>query len=250
MALENLKKIEDVMKAINQFSISKEDFEKSFESIVNLVLRREEHFTKVLNNFEQLVNNITQKLQSEQKKGIDDLKKQVDVIMKKEHKQRMDEIFKKMATIKDGIDGRDGKDADEETIVKNVLDKIPKPELPILEGEDRPDIGSIKGLRSIIEELKIIRGRKLGGGGFSKIAMDGHIIDGESLSGTKNGTNKIFTILNAPNPVASLHIYRGGARQEENPSGTTDGDYSISGKTITFNSAPASPEILKADYRH
>lgn len=53
------------------------------------------------------------------------------------------------------------------------------------------------------------------------------------ITGTQNGTNTAFTI---SAPIASL--YRNGLFQ------ATPGDYSVSGSTLTWVSAPASDDII------
>jgi len=75
-----------------------------------------------------------------------------------------------------------------------------------------------------------------------------HYVYGEALTGTQNGVNKDFTIDYTPNPASALMVFRGGARQQLNPTGTTTGDYSYSAKTITFNTAPVVGEIILCDY--
>lgn len=67
--------------------------------------------------------------------------------------------------------------------------------------------------------------------------------DNEVPSGTKNGTNKIFTLANTPT-VGSQHVYKNGLRF------TPTVDYTISGGTITFVKAPKASATLLADYRY
>ena len=150
---------------------------------------------------------------------------------------------------------RNGRDADEKKILKKVLKKIKFPEqiipdsseqlrnkLELLEGEERLDISAIEGLKEILEELK---SRPLGGGGggFSYIAMKQHIVDGETPSGAINGTNKVFTLASAPNPVNSLKVYVNGQRMKSGGE-----DFTLSGVTITFVTALPTGSILLVDY--
>jgi hypothetical protein len=85
--------------------------------------------------------------------------------------------------------------------------------------------------------------RSLIGGGFSKIAMDGHIVDNETPTGTVNGVNTDFVLANTPNPANSLKIYVNGQRMQ------LTGDYTISVKTITFLTAPPTTSIILCDYK-
>ncbi len=69
--------------------------------------------------------------------------------------------------------------------------------------------------------------------------------DGETPSGTMNGTNAIFSLATAPTPVASLQLFRNGLEQM---SGI---DFTLSGNTITFlnGNIPKPSDIVQAFYR-
>jgi hypothetical protein len=73
--------------------------------------------------------------------------------------------------------------------------------------------------------------------------------DAEVPGGTVNGSNAVFTLVNAPNPAVSLQLHRNGLLQ------TAGIDYTLSGNTITFlagaipQSTPT-PDGLVAWYRH
>lgn len=70
-------------------------------------------------------------------------------------------------------------------------------------------------------------------------------VDSETPSGTLNGTNKIFTLANNPDPDLSLMLFKDGALQ------TSGGvDYTLVGDTITFVIAPRSTSIVRAWYRY
>jgi uncharacterized protein YoxC len=74
-----------------------------------------------------------------------------------------------------------------------------------------------------------------------------NFVDQETPGGTINGTNLTFTLANAPNPAASLKLYKNGLML------TLNSDYSLSAATITFASASQTPQtgdILIASYRH
>ncbi len=69
-------------------------------------------------------------------------------------------------------------------------------------------------------------------------------VDNETPTGTVNGVNVTFTLANTPT-ANSEHLYLNGIRQLKGISK----DYTISGSTITFVSAPLTNDILIADYR-
>jgi len=70
-------------------------------------------------------------------------------------------------------------------------------------------------------------------------------VDKEVPGGAVDGVNAGFSILNAPSPASSLHLYRNGLLQKAGL------DYSLSGSTITFTtpSIPVSGDAILASYR-
>lgn len=70
-------------------------------------------------------------------------------------------------------------------------------------------------------------------------------VDGESPTGTVNGTNLTFVLSQTPAPSTSLSLYRNGLAIRQGL------DYTLSGNTITFvqAAAPQSGDILQAFYR-
>lgn len=76
-----------------------------------------------------------------------------------------------------------------------------------------------------------------GGGSFSQ-AQD------ETPSGTVDGSNTTFTLVNAPNSGASLQLFVNGVLANQ---GT---DYTLSTNTVTFASAPATGAVLVAFYQY
>lgn len=69
-------------------------------------------------------------------------------------------------------------------------------------------------------------------------------VDGEVPSGTINSSNVTFTLAHAPNPATSLHLFKNGLRQ------LLTTDYSLSGLTITYTTAPATSSTHEADYTY
>lgn len=107
------------------------------------------------------------------------------------------------------------------------------------------EISAIKDLRKELDDLKKKWSSRpiFGGGGFSANAMNFHLVDDETPTGAVNGVNTIFTIANTPSPASSLKVYKDGQRMKL----TTD--YTFSGRTITFLSAPLTDSIISVDYR-
>lgn len=71
--------------------------------------------------------------------------------------------------------------------------------------------------------------------------------DNETPGGIIDGVNLSFTLAAAPNPPASLQLYKNGVLLQLN------GDYTLTGSTVTFVSAAVAPQPgdkLVANYRH
>ena len=80
--------------------------------------------------------------------------------------------------------------------------------------------------------------------GGSSLA-DSNFVDNETPTGDLDGVDVTYTLANTPSPAASLKVYLNGVRQNEGGSN----DYTLSGSTITFASAPISTDVILADYR-
>ena len=238
-----LEKLKTLLEISND-GLTRSEFVENFKLVITQILGIEK---KVLERINQTIDDLKSH-QDRQNLAIEgDLRgltaKFEQSINKalKEQENSLNFIKDKMRRIesgKDGLDGKDGKDAiiDEPKIIQAVMDKIKIPELPELE------VADIKGLKETLERLETQR-RLGGGGGFSKIAMESKFIDDETPSGTVNGITTAFTITNAPNPSGSLKVYVNGMRIR-----ITE-DYTFSGKTITFLTAPPTGSILLVDYR-
>lgn len=70
--------------------------------------------------------------------------------------------------------------------------------------------------------------------------------DHETPSGTMNGSNAVFSLINSPLPPASLSLFRNGMLL--NPAT----DYSLNANAITFraNAIPQAADVLDASYRY
>ena len=105
--------------------------------------------------------------------------------------------------------------------------------------KDKLTIEMISGLKKELEDLRNVRGQRLGGG-FSLSAMTQYMIYGETP--LDSGDHLTFTLSHTP-ISGTLTLYRSRARQN-----LTE-DYSISGKTITLTVAfDSANESLVADY--
>ncbi len=66
----------------------------------------------------------------------------------------------------------------------------------------------------------------------------------EAPSGAVDGSNVTFTLSQSPLPIASLFLFQNGLFQ------TNGVDYTVSGTTVTFMSAPLTGATLTALYTY
>ncbi|KKK55513.1 hypothetical protein LCGC14_3073790, partial [marine sediment metagenome] len=161
-----------------------------------------------------------------------------------------------MSLIRDKLRGlKDRKDADEKKIIDEVIKRLPevkeleldtseklRDKLEKLQGNERLDWKSIRGLEEALKNARVGTGVTIFGG-VSKIAIDRHILDPYTPTGTVNGTNTDFVLKKPPNPTASLKVWLGGSLR------SLTEDYTLSNRTITFLIAPQTGEILKVEHR-
>lgn len=136
----------------------------------------------------------------------------------------------------------------EKPIITEVIKEIAKYETPAeerdklenLKNGEKLSIQAIEGLAKKLEELDKkefpIRSQKYG-------SIRTRYIDDETPTGTIDGSNTAFTISKTP-ATGSLKVYLGGVRQR-----VTE-DYTFSGRTITFTTAPLTGSILLVDFRY
>jgi len=80
--------------------------------------------------------------------------------------------------------------------------------------------------------------------GAHRVQFHDDVITRETPSGALNGVNVTFTLANASIVAGSEEVYLNGILQE--PGGSDD--YTISGVTITYNTAPLSTDRLRVSY--
>ncbi len=141
---------------------------------------------------------------------------------------------------------------DTEKMMAEMLAKMPEktPEQirdsleSIQEEEEKLAISAIAHLEEKLKDLEKKAGMSRGSvGGFNYGALQLHLVDDETPVGDIDSVNTVFTINNPPSPVSSLKVFLNGQRMRV----TTD--YTFSGVTITFLTAPPTTSILLVDYR-
>lgn len=165
----------------------------------------------------------------------------------------------------DGRDGRDGKDGRNGTDGSPDTAEEVRDKLETLVGEERLDASAIKNLPELVETTGravlptafwnltdvdvagVAAGQSIQWDGVRWIAYTpagsgGTPIWGEDLTDQGPGTS--FTLAHTP-LSGTVRLFRGGAYQS-----ATNGDYSITGATITLANALADGEVLVADYSY
>src|SRR3990167_6628727 len=167
---KNLIKLERLLTIMDQDGMTKAEFVNAFEQVVNLVIKIQKKNDEVIAEMQRTHQEMMRTLQNKNTADYAETKqKAMDYCMAemkkiyKDHEKMMTAMDEKMAEVKDG------KDADEEKIVQDVLAQIKLPEqkeiildgpkeirekLESLKGEERLDKESIRGLMDEINALK------------------------------------------------------------------------------------------------
>ena len=257
--VDKLSKLKDMMNLLND-GLSRADFETAFKALLEQFLRVEKELIKknlkAVDTLTEVQRGLSDKLESSANRELgrasNELQGRLTAALAQQE-SGLNFIRDKVRKIKEGKDGKDGKNADETKIAKDVLSQIKLPEVQeetpeetrdklesIQEEEEKLKIDAISELRKELDELKKMKVGG-GGGGFSTLALDMHIIDDEAPVNSGDNTN--FTLSHTPSPTGSLKLYKGGGRLR-----ITE-DYTLSGRTITLLIPLIAGEILLADYR-
>jgi hypothetical protein len=78
----------------------------------------------------------------------------------------------------------------------------------------------------------------------SVVIPAGAFVD-NAVIGNGDGTTTVFTLASAPNPATSLQVFVGGLKGKPG----TGNDYTLSGLTLTFTSAPSAGANIEGSWR-
>lgn len=217
------------------------DLSNAIDEIKKLETRLQDSLGEVTNKSQQFSLAEVSKIASKLEKDIEKLKGEMPEMPDlSEIETRLDEMETEVEEI-------------EVPEIEEIEKDLPKLGIPIRDGleliteeSEKLKIEAIGYLRKELDELKkridtMPRGSY--GGGFSVGAMNIHFIDSETPTGTVNGVNTDFTTTNIPSPTSSLKVFVNGQRMK-----LTE-DYTFSGNTISFLTAPPTGSILTCDYR-
>jgi len=204
--------------------------------------------------FEQEVkDNVDTKLTQKQKELMDACVKEMNLMMQ-EHDAKMQEVDAKLESIVDG------KDADEEKIVADVLAKIPPPQelklddavgvrnkLETLKGDERLDKSAVRGIDDIEKKVQEIGSRPAGRGGGAKgftLYINGvkKLLTAQTINITGSGV--AYNYANGRNDITIT----GGAGSLSVLPAT--GSIDDANTAFTFASEPTIVMVNGAAYRH
>lgn len=250
MEENKLEKLKKLLEVANE-GLTREEFLKSFKAVMDQVLAMEksliekidyktqeekDKLEKLTEDFNQIIEEA--KLESDSSLG-GIRKKTVDMInqlfIKNDVNKKLNEqltlVSKRLNQIRDGengYDGVDGKDADEEKIVTEVLSKI---ELPKDNKEDIKKLEQeLADLKEELDAVKLMKGK--GGGGTSAIGIANaakYFVKTEAPVGLIDGANKAYTVNKTIFAVLSFSLNGEFISQIPN--------YTVAGNTITFSTA-------------
>ena len=264
---KNLRKMQRLLSLMDDDALTREDFTKYFSQVLDFLKKMKDANAQEMAAMLNAIKNAMMKMENDQTEEMVKIKKEMMMACDREiktimaeHKSRMVEMDNKAAEMRSMMPDEAiiAKTASE-MAVSEVLKTLPlKDDLNIeiskagdliataLENqpeEKKLEIKAIKDLQKMLDELRQLKTQRLGGGGgFSKIHMEGHLVDNE-LVGTGNGVTTAFSLISIPNPTNSLHIVVGTSELF-----LTD-DWTISGKTITFLTAPPDGAKIRGTYR-
>ncbi len=211
------KRMQDILRLLTE-GLTREDFKKAFETVINLVLKIEKQIveknnTSIKENVNELTSTVTKKL-SEVKNGVDG---------KEGPKGSMGEdgpIGPVGINGTDGAKGIDGKNGSPDTReeVRNKLESIK-------DEDEKLTLNAIKGLKEEIESLKkqiktTGRGRAMG---RAKVQYTKRV----RLTDQINGETKTFSL-----PKDTVQIL--GIESSQFPFTSDDVDFNLIGNNLVF----------------
>jgi len=229
-------------------TLSKEDFLKAFENVVKLVKNIEAKHLKAIADLIETYKRLERKLNNDS----DTISKSSKADILREARKIQEAIQNKLAPLEKRIaelkDGEPGKDANEDAVADNVLNRIRISEisgidedlpklgqsirdaLELLQGEERLRIEAIDGLDDKLKELEETRSK--GGNSVGGLI---NTVRYHDLSDQLDGTTKTF---NVPSFRVAVQlsgtqfpiVYRPGT------------DFTTGNKTITLTDEVSAPE--------
>lgn len=247
---EKLATLQNLFKEVNE-GLTKRDFTEAFQAVFKQLVALEKKLiqrlddktgkvetlltqhTKTLQSLEKQHSDTISKIKKDNEAGISNLKRFVvervtDLFTKSGVDKKIQEIDDKIASVRDGADG---KDASEERVVEEVLSKI---EVPIPDPIDpKPLIEELK--KELKDELRAemqkVTSGIARGGSRGKIPIVKRI----NLTSQVDGATKTFTM-----PKDCTNVL--GVWGTQFPITFDSADFTFAGRTLTLTDEVAAPE--------
>lgn len=243
---KNIKKLEKLFSLMDSESLTKEDFVKSFELVVNFIKSNQDIAATMIDSLATKIKESFDKMKMDYSKMMDDQKKAMDTHMKMcdakmarmqtEHNNNMRTMEEKMKQV------QNERNIDEKKIVNDVLTLIPataldtpqelRNKLESLNGNERIDITAIKGLDTYNEKSNYSVNKSV----ISFGGRRGTVLRKYSLTSQCNGSTKIFSL-----PIDTREVLGVFGTQfpvQFDPSG----DWTFEGRSLTLGASVAAPE--------
>jgi hypothetical protein len=252
-----LNKLKELLKLTSE-GLTREEFVSEFKKILEIFLAMkiatEKKQKEIVALAEKTLAEIENKTNNYTEKEADTLR----TLFARLEKQQQDDlnfVKDKVRGLTDGEDGHTPTKSELEEIIKPLIPPVVeakemtaeqlRDKLESLNDDNKLRIEAIYKLEERLKELEnrpVYKGGSIGGG-FSVNAMELHIVDDSTPTGSVDGANTNFVLSHTPSPSTSLKLYVNGQRVK-----LTE-DFSISGTTITFVTAPPTGSIITADFR-
>lgn len=219
-------------------TLTKEDFIKSFEKVVSIVEAIRTKNEADMEILAQILENTSKNLTKKTDDSLDQTQQEVMKTLSQLSATLMEKVDQKLSTVKDG------KDADELSMVEKVIEGLELPEyhepdtadeirnkLEVLQGDDRLDKSAIKGLQEELEAIKTIAETKGGGHGGTAV----NSVQYFDCSSQCDGSNKTFRV---PNYRYAISLQGTQFPNTYRPFV----DFTYGNKTITLTSEVGAPE--------
>jgi len=251
--LSGLKTLMTFASLLEKKVLKEDDFLKAFKLVMDAVNKRDEAFKQATKILTDSIKGLENKLESNNSVSVSDMKKEISKALSKANKEQSNGLN----FLRDKVRGlRNGNDVDESRVIESVISKIKLSEqketildspteiankLESLPEDQKLAISATKGLKEALKEMK---DRPLGRAGsvqpFIFRTIKNHV-----PTETPNGSITAFSVPKVPK-TDTEQVFLNGVRQR---SGSSN-DYTVAGKTITFNTAPLTDEVILIDLEY
>lgn len=236
---ENLDNLKLVLAALKEDHLGRKEFDERIKEVLTVMVSLRKHIEQEVEGAVNAFKGAQERQVAQQAQSLAELEKRVDRLFVEEKLSEMstanqseleslrNQVQERLSALRDGVDGVDASEVDEEALAARVLARVKVPAAEVVDTE--------KLKKEIMSSIP----QRLGSIGASVVHK---FIDDETPSGSINGSNVTFYLAKAP-INGSLKLFLGGARQR-----VTE-DFTLAGKTITFTIAPDTGSVLLCDYR-